>query len=465
MVTECALACSTMKGVDYSADLKRAFSALSGKQARLERFFRYYDGEHPSRYLTAKLSAAYQRLDIHFSQNWCAPVVDLLTDRLNLTGIRGPAQHAEAISRLWASEQLYLAGDDVSSDVAISGESYVIVWPDASGVRIFHNDPRLVAASWDAADPRRLTMAAKWWKGDDERRHLTLYYPDAFAHFVSRGKADDLSDERGLVPDGEPEPNETGVVPVFPFLTRRRNPYGELQNAIPPQIAINRLADDMMVASEYSAFKQRWMISNADPADMKSSPGTMMQIPPANTQDGDQSVSVGEFSATELANYVGAIEHVANVMAAVTRTPKPAFFQQGGNVSGDALIAMEAELSHKARAYRERLSVGWREVMAFALQLGGAGVDPADLEPQWDEVRTVQPIAEAQALQALVAAGLPLRSALRRQGWTDDDIEALDEDLATEQAGRASVADAAMAAARLRFDQGADAAPYPQAAP
>ena len=82
--------------MDYAADLKRAYAALCAKQERLDRFFRYYDGDHPARYLTQQLSEAYARLDIHFSENWCAPVVDLLTDRLNLTGIGGPDQVADA---------------------------------------------------------------------------------------------------------------------------------------------------------------------------------------------------------------------------------------------------------------------------------------------------------------------------------------------------------------------------------
>ena len=436
---------------DYAADLKLAYETLKAKSSRLETYYRYYDGDHPSFYASSKLTKVFKTIDLHFSENWCAAVVDILLDRLNLGGFRVPAALQETVNTLWSEERLGVQADEAHADVAIAGESYFIVWPDESGrVRLFKNSPQMCHVWYAASDPSLPVFAAKWWTDADAaaRMHVSLYYPDEFAHFVSQGKGANVSAASAFVMDGEPELNEQGVVPVFPLRTRERRPYGELQNALTIQKAINRLADDMMVASEYSAFKQRWAITNANPADMKASPGTTLAIPPANTADGEQPVTVGEFAATELQNYIGAIEHKANAMASITRTPKQAFIQPDGRISGDALVAMEAQVAKKAQTYQERLEVGWRDIIAFALQLSGKPVAAKDISASWTEERTVQPLSEAQSLQALVAAGMPLKTALRYQGWQEADLARMDADRAAQETTAATPAALALAAAR-----------------
>lgn len=413
--------------MESTSDLKRAYETLRHKARRLDVLFRYYDGDHPSLYSSAKMAAEFAKLNVHFSENWCASVVDILLDRLNLVGFSADDPVQDALDDMWGAETLGVETDEVTGDVPVAGESYCIVWREDSGrVRWFHNDPRICHVWYADNDPHTKRMAAKMWDSDEDgKRHLTLYYPDAFCHYVSGPDSDSVTSEKAFTLEDE-EANETGAVPVFHFRTRSRNPQGEVYRVLPVQRAINRLIDDMMAASEYGAFKQRWAVANADPSDMRAAPNTTMVLPPADKDE--QAVSVGQFEASDLKNFGDEIDRLAAHVAALTRTPRSAFFSTGAEVSGDALIAMQAQLQMKARRYQERLGVTWSEAAAFALSLQGQQVRAQDIAPLWDEARIVQPIAEAEALSKLTAAGIPLVTALRRQGWSEDDIEKMHAD-------------------------------------
>ncbi|HPA82138.1 MAG TPA: phage portal protein, partial [Thermoanaerobaculales bacterium] len=127
-------------------DLARAFAALSAKRSRIDRLFAYYDGEQPLRYSTARLQQAFARIDAKFSENWCATVVDSLVDRLALTGfaLRTDQAAQDVLDTIWQQEHLEIETDDVAEDVAVCGESFVIVGRDEDGLtRVVHNDPRV----------------------------------------------------------------------------------------------------------------------------------------------------------------------------------------------------------------------------------------------------------------------------------------------------------------------------------
>src|SRR5690606_40424882 len=60
---------------------------------------------------------------------------------------------------------------------------------------------------------------------------------------------------------------------------------------------------------------------------LKNQPGLIWDIPAG---DGvGQPTQVGELSATDLGNYLAALDRNANVIASISRTPKHFFFQSG----------------------------------------------------------------------------------------------------------------------------------------
>jgi hypothetical protein len=309
---------------------------------------------------------------------------------------------------------------------------------------------------YDADDPYMVTMAAKWYNTADGRRRLVLYYPDRLDYYISSGKAENVSSATAFQPDTPPsERNPFGEVPVF-HLRTRHDIRSELENVTSLQDGINKLLADMMVSAEYGAFKQRWIISGSDNiAPLKNAPTEIWALPAG---DGvGQQTQVGEFSATDLKVYLEAIDKLVLAIGIITRTPRHYFFAQGGDPSGEALIAMESPLVKKCSDYIVRFRTTWRNVAAFMLKLSGQTVDPMTITPQFENPQTIQPRTQADIRKLGVDAGLPLVTALRREGWTDAEIMQMEADRDADSARQQATLASALVDAQRRMDQGEQA--------
>lgn len=403
-------------------DLKRAFDTLKSRLLPYQTLFQYADGKQPTVYSTARLQTAFRNINAHFTQNWCSVVVNATLDRLSLKGFDAESETVNAaLDDLWKREHLGLDAYDAHKDALVTGEGFLIAWAEEDGsLSIYHNDPRMCAMFYNRERPKVPEFAAKWWV--DTVNHLTLYYPDRLEHYETRSK--NMPSAASAFHPSEPpvEPNPFGQIPVFHL----RGP-GELDNILTLQDAVNKLFADMMVAAEYGAYKQRWIISNSDTSDLKNAPNEIWDIPAGDGQG--QASSVGQFDATPLENYLNAIDKLAAAIAIISRTPKHYFYNASGQLSGEALLAMEAPLTKKAEQYQERFGVTWRALAAFLLKLTGAGeVDENTIKPVWKPVGSVQPYTEAQTVQTETGSGIPLITSLRRRGWGEDEIKAMQKD-------------------------------------
>ena len=186
------------------------------------------------------------------------------------------------------------------------------------------------------------------------------------------------------------------------------------------QDAVNKLFADMMVSAEFGAFKQRWIISQADTKMLKNAPNEIWVLPPG---DGvGQQTSVGEFTGGGLEPYLDAIDKIANSIAIISRTPKHYFYNSGADVSGEALLAMESPLVAKVEQYEEVFGVAWKELGSFILLMSGIQVAPDDIEAVWQPPQSVQPKTEAETMDINVKTGIPLDIVLRWSGKTEKEI-------------------------------------------
>jgi hypothetical protein len=435
-------------------DIERAFAALNAKQFGHKLAFQYYDGEQPLIYSTDRLREAFDNINARFSQNWCAVVVDSVLDRLSLKGITaGDTTSTGILKRIFSTAHVELDSFDVHQASLVTSEGYIIVWKDDDGTQVFYNDPRLCHVFYDQTNPKKKSMAAKWWLDENNGAcRLNIYYEDRIDHFVTTNAGWPSSPNAFLPADPPTERNEYGVIPVFHFRIDRRNRSSELHNIITLQDAVNKLFADMMVAAEFGAFKQRYVISSADTAALKNAPNEIWSIPAA--EDGGQQTSVGEFDATDLNVYLNAMDKIANSIAIITRTPKHYFFSAGSGISGEALLAMEAPLVKKVKQRQEAFSVIWQEIGAFILKLETSKeVDPSTLTVVWEPAGSIQPYTEAQARKTSVDAGIPLNTQLRREGWSADEIAQMEKDKEDEDEKQTSMASALLERARIRDEQ------------
>ena len=445
-------------------DLQRAYKALSGKRKAYTDLWAYYDGKQPTVYTSKRLKEIFRDLDATFNENWCSVVIDCATDRINLEGfaVADSADAGGKLTTLFQELQLGLEADDVHEAALVTGEAFLIAWKEEGDElpQVYYNDPRLCHLFYDAENPRKKSFAAKWWVDQQLKMRLTLYYPDRLEYYVSRGKHDHVSSANTFqpLPDDPVVDNPFEEIPIFHFRPERRIIKGDLANVVPLQNGINKMLSDMMVAAEYGAFKQRWVISNGDISKLNNSPNEVWGVP---TGDGiGQQSQVGQFDATPLENYLKAIDSLSAAVAIISRTPKHYLFSQVGTPSGEALIAMEAPLNKRVQNHIDRFTITWREVAAFLLKLSGATEVPLiSIQPQFTRPETIQPETEARIRKANVDSMVPLVTALRWEGKTQAEIDQVLKDKADEKKAAQAGLAKAMLDAQRGFDQGTTGAP------
>ncbi len=442
---------------DQRPDLDRAYKVLAGKLSPYGNIWNYYDGDQPLMYTAKRMRELFDDLDMAtFVENWCAVVIDSANDRINLSGITTKdATASKLLEDIWSELDLGLEASDVHEAALVIGESYIIVGEhEEEKVQVYYNDPRLVHLFYQPGNPKEKWYGAKWWVGGDNHIRMTLYYDDYFEYYRSSKKADNVTSSKAFVlhnptdeEGGDMPAHEYGQVPIFHYRLERRKVKGDLVNAIPIQNAINKLVTDLMVAAEFGAFKQRYIVSNADTAALKNAPNEIWEIPADDGEGG--SVQVGEFDATDLNNYIQSIDHLASAVAIITRTPKHYLFQQGGTPSGEALIAMEAPLNKRCKDHIDKFTPVWKEVAQFILKILGTDVDKKDILVNFDKPETVQPKTEAEIRTHGKNVGIPLKTLLRDEGKDEAWIKQMEKDKKEEQeAAKASLGAALMAGVR-----------------
>lgn len=453
---------------NINADVKLAFETITGKRTLYNTLWAYYRGNHPLRYSTERLRKAFDKIGTYFAQNWIAVIIDAVLDRISLKGfnISKDKQAQDRLQEIWDNLSLHLMADDVHESATVVGEGYVIAWKEEvekvqdtdTGIAevlgeevldVYFNDARMVHLFYDPARPTRKLFAAKMWKGADYYPRLLLYYPDRLEHYISRNKvtqeASWVTSHSSFVPDDTYGPdgredNPYGIIPVFHFRSGRVSGKREIgQSEISLQDAVNKLFADMMVGSEFYTFAQRVIISQTDPGDLKNGAGVNWYIPAGDGKG--QQASVIELGAKSLDNYLHALDHTAQTMAIISRTPKHYLMLNGGDPSGDALLAMEAPLVKKVTKRIQGYEIEWKALAAFLLLLDGSTtLSTVDITPTWEPVTTIQPLASAQTTKTEVEATIPLVTSLRRQGWGTDELEQLGKDQKEERKVKSSLA-------------------------
>lgn len=422
-------------------DVERAAAALAAKISDHTLYLRYYDGDHPQIYTNKKLQQIFRDIDIHFNENWSAAVIDTTADRIQLTGADlRTKQLRQAFNNIWRNLSLDVEADDCHLISLVTGEAYLIGGEFENGPDVYYNDPRLCHVFYRPDRPKIKQFAAKWWHDEStDRIKVTLYYPKHFEYYVANQTGNRYhANLRWTRTHSALNPHQQ--IPVWHFRPERRRIKSDLTNAIPIQIGINKLVNDLMVTAEWMAFPQRFVISQSDTLDqLTNSPNEIWGL---IAGDGlGQDTEAGQFNAADPASYIKAIDHLANAMATITRTPKHVFFGRQANISGEALLTMENPLQRKIQKRIDRYTPEWRDSLAFVMRLSGHNVSPADIQPHFQTTATQQPFTLAQTRAMNKTAGIPITNQLRSEGWTEQQLKQLESDIAAEREALAALSD------------------------
>jgi hypothetical protein len=371
---------------------------------------------------------------------------------------------AQAAWRLWERNRMELQAAEVHREALKAGDGYVIVWPDAQlRPAIWPQLAHEMAVDYDENLAGRIRKAAKLWSQNDGRLRLNLFYPDRIEKFITRdpvhgGLNSQLEAEKfERVPGassgtrtGEGEPfelddgvlrNPYGRVPVFHFANKRlyREGQSELSDVIPLQDGLNKSVVDMFVAMEFSSFRQRWVTGIEVETDETTGRPT---TPPWNygvdrmLAATDKDVKFGDFSATDLNQFLKVQEAFRSEIARVSGTPLHyLFINEAGNwPSGEALKSAEARFTRKIEDRQSYFGCVWQEVLAFAMQIDGEQLpDDFELNAIWDSAspRSEREIAETMLMKK--AIGVSPAQLMKELGYDDDLIAQMQREAGASQ--------------------------------
>lgn len=428
--------------------VKRLEQKLTERRLYVDLMSRYYSGDHPLPIAHDRLKSAFRRLLVSSRANWMGMVVDAVAERLHVVGFRlDQDEQADSDSwMMWQRNELDAASRLVHDEALVCGTSYVSVWanpkdPETPSIRPEH--PSQMITDTVPGNSREVAAALKIWEDDwTGDIHATLYLPDGIWKFKKRGKEGSRWLER------EPElANPLGVVPVVPFLNRPRLLTGgrsEIEDITPIQDRVNKTLFDRLMASEYSAFRQRWATGMEIPVDEDDNP-----IEPFKAAvdrlwiSEDPLTKFGEFEATDLEPYIKAVESDVNAMAAISRTPPHYLLGAMVNISGDALKAAESGLSSKAASKTRHFGESWERVISLAFAvLEDPRAKVSDSQTIWQDVETRTEGERVDALVKMSSLGVPRTALWERWGASPQEIakwqdQAFEEQL-TAQAVNAS---------------------------
>ena len=403
---------------------------LAARQPTLQRLADYYDGKHRLAFTSQKFREAFGGMFASFADNWCPLVVDAVEERLNVQGFRhgiDPKADQDAWA-IWQRNGLDAKSQLAHSEALIKGDSYAIVWADGDGQPVVSiESARDVVVAYEPGDRTKRIAALKRWK-DNDGTHAILFTPD----FVFKYERDSsINGDWTPDPDmGElwPLVNPLGVVPVVPLINRPSltTEYGvsEFINMIPMQDAVNKLLADMLVASEYIAFPQRYVTGMEIPEDANGQPKAPFQIAADKLLIAeDPNARFGTLTAGDLKNYVTGIELLVQHVASQTRTPPHYFYLSGNFPSGDAIKSAETGLVAKSRRKMRFFGEAWEEVMRLCFKvLDDPRGDVDDSETIWADPEYRSESELADALIKRSAIGVPRQQLWEDAGYTQTQI-------------------------------------------
>jgi hypothetical protein len=408
----------------------------------------YYAGQHRLAFASTKYREAFANLFRAFADNFCLLVVDAERERLNVEGFRvGNDREADADAwAIWQRNDLDARSAIAHTEALVKGICYVAVWQDGDGQPLITiEDPLQVIVDQDfgGRGPRR--AALKVWQDDSQRLFMTLYLPDRIEKWQSKtplrnGSA--FSVDRWTRPDqwepreepGEqwPLPNALGVVPIVPLVNNPRltgDGRSEIANVIPIQDAINKTIADMLVASEYGAFRQRWVTGIDIPLDENDQPiepfrTAVDRLWIANPVEGGQAPQFGEFSQTDLSGYVQTVEMLVQHIASITKTPPHYLLGQSGTFpSGEALKSTETGLVAKSRLAMRYFGEAWEEVIRLAFKvMNDDRADILDSETIWRDPESKVQSELTDAVMKEQALGVPQEALWEKLGYSPQQI-------------------------------------------
>lgn len=430
--------------------VNRLASQLATRRALTQLYEDYYEGRFELAFASARFRKVFADTLATVSDPWMSLIVQTHAERLEVQGFRYGQKTADRKAwDIWKRNWLEFDSRLLFVEAIKHGEAYLLVWPnqvDSSKADITVEHPSQMIVARDPGDRRKRQAALKLWIDEVGNEYATLYLPNTIHRYwrpqpsksagetivtggwVPRPGVDHVSRHNlGVVPV-VPIVNDPHMLPSYPPSGAVRAPYvavglgrSILADVLSTQDQVNKLLCDMMVASEVAAFRQRWAIGIEDIDSEEAFKAAIEEVWTTDSKD----ARFGEFGATEIKNYTGALENRLQSMASRTRTPPHYLLGNSGTFpSGESLKSTETGLVRASMDRQRYNGEGLQEATAIALYIEG---DSKALmrrgEVDWAPAESRTESEFVDSLVKKLAIGVPFQQLWQDAGYSQQQID------------------------------------------
>lgn len=447
-------------------DALKLLEALTGKLnstvTDLDKWDRYYRGTQPLSFLHPEIALGVGDRLKSMVVNWARVALDSLEERLNVEGFRlGDEQTIDAqIARTWQVNDFDLGSGRTHHASMRHGRAFVSAWTGDKAAKLAVESARQTVVSYEPGTQIVNAGLKKWQAGSVS--YANLYLPDRIVKYTQGATPVAPRTSSSLWEITDVLDNPLGIVPIVPFLNRydldMPDGESELADIAPLVDAINKLATDMMVSSEFHAMPRRWAtgieIQQGEEAERTRSEAKAYweRATAGKVWMAGQGVTFGQFAVAELTNFTNAIEMLTANLAAIAGLPPHYMGLHNDNpASADAIRSAEAALIKRAQRKQRSLGEAWEDTITLAMliETGEVPDQIESLETVWGDPATPTIAQMADAAMKLTSGGIiDFEQAQEDLGYSANQIErmrvrrinALAEQATAEMRGRVAAA-------------------------
>lgn len=436
---------------DEVSTINRLGLRHDGEIEELELLDRYYEGTQPLSYMHPEILREVNGRIRPVVIFWPQMAVDSIAERLRIEGFKTGDQGLDReLWRVWCMNDMQIGMRMATTDALVMRRSYICVGTNEADAQT----PLVTAESplelYVETDPRTRKGRAGLRRtadvdqtGSTVARYATLYLPNETIWCTWDGGWKEVERDvhnLGELPIGSlvNRPRLRSSTRTPRSVTVERIGRSNLEAIIPLSDAANKLATDMMVASEFVAIPLRALFgvgpesfvdNEGNPmSPLRAMMGRLLTIP-------DEEVNAFEFAAAQLANFTGALDTMAKTVASVSGLPPHYLGMSSDNpASAEAIAGSESRLATRAELTQDSLAPGPRHVVRLIrrFQTGSWDKDVDLVKVDWRNVRTPTVAAMADAALKLYTTAptpiVPLRQTREGLGYDDTEIDAMEEE-------------------------------------
>ncbi|MDR6868460.1 hypothetical protein J2Y69_003076 [Microbacterium resistens] len=426
-----------------------ALATTSKNAKQMKRREDYLHGEQDKPWAPDGIGTEHESLRSQSIVNWMPLPVFAPIQRLRCEGVRtglGDSIDKGMWRDVWAANKLEARQTIIYESMMTHGRGIASVWVNEK-IRerpiVRPQSVRNVYLHPDPEDPFRTEYAVKIV--EQAKAPNALIVPtaargaDSVAYVYDDESWMQLRREDGAwEPTGKGGPHPMGATPFVTFDYRpnaNAEVFSPVDPLIPQQNAINTIRFNMLLAMQFSAFRQR-VVTGFDPV-MRDESGQIVykrnpdgsiyttsegrRVPLLNefgraavdrllVFNGDQT-KVFDMPESNLANYVTMLTEFLTQFFATSQVPPQYLLSRMANLSGDAISGAESTLTSLQGELKRYSNEGMVEMLTLAARAAGQNEPDPDMEMLYadTEVKSFGQIVDG--IQKLITSGFPREGA------------------------------------------------------